>query len=123
MTGSDPAVPQPAACQLEPKFVLGMIAAEYKAAVASHPPMASAHEGYAVLLEELDELWAEIKQPEGRRNPWAMMREAVQVAAMAVRFIEDVCLKQLGAGTERNEIAPEQIRKEAAAHGLPGIDA
>ena len=27
-----------------------------------HTPMASAHEGYAVILEELDETWDEIKR-------------------------------------------------------------
>jgi hypothetical protein len=66
-------------------------------------PMASAHEGYAVILEELDELWEEI-----RTNPkkayaeqddpaqWhrnRMRTEAVQLAAMALRFIEDVCME------------------------------
>jgi hypothetical protein len=51
--------------------------------------MASAHEGWAVLREEEEELWDEIK----KRHPdeKAMRREAVQVAAMALRFLHDVC--------------------------------
>lgn len=54
-----------------------------------HSPMHSAHEGYAVILEELDELWEEIKRQKPNRE--AIRKEAVQVAAMVVRFIEDVC--------------------------------
>ena len=48
----------------------------------------SAHEGYAVLLEEVEELWEEIK---GAQDPGNMYLEAVQIAAMAIRFIMD-CL-------------------------------
>lgn len=55
--------------------------------------MASPHEGYAVILEELDELWAQIKDDkraaEQRRQD--MQREATQVAAMALRFLMDCC--------------------------------
>lgn len=47
------------------------------------------HEGYAVILEELDELWDEIKKnPSDRSN---MYDEAKQVAAMAIRFMFDLC--------------------------------
>lgn len=52
-------------------------------------PFHSAHEGYAVILEELDELWEEIRRKVPSRE--LMRKEAVQVAAMALRFIEDVC--------------------------------
>ena len=48
----------------------------------------SYHEGYAVIEEETDELWDEIK---GEQDKWKMKKEAVQVAAMAVRFIIDCC--------------------------------
>lgn len=61
---------------------------EVTRAMVIHGPMKSAHEGYAVMLEELDELWAHVKantatSPEARK-------EAVQIAAMAIRFIADV---------------------------------
>ena len=56
---------------------------------AKHGPMVSAHEGYAVLIEEVDELWEEVKRQE--RDPAAMRKEALHVAAMALRFIVDVC--------------------------------
>ena len=51
----------------------------------------SPHEGYAVILEEMDELWDEIKRPKARRNYSAMAFEATQVAAMAIRFLVDIC--------------------------------
>lgn len=53
-------------------------------------PENSAHEGYAVLAEEVDELWDEVKGHAPDRLA-RMRAEAVQVAAMAIRFIVDVC--------------------------------
>jgi hypothetical protein len=53
--------------------------------------MKSAHEGYAVILEELDELWDEVKRKQSKRRPDKMRKEAVQVAAMALRFVMDLC--------------------------------
>ena len=61
---------------------------EYKRATEKFGIFASTHEGYAVILEELDELWDEIKV----NNPKEMLRkEAIQVAAMGFRFIVDCC--------------------------------
>lgn len=54
----------------------------------------SAHEGYAVILEELDELKAEVWKRKVERDRDAMLKEAAQVSAMAMRFIVDVCLKE-----------------------------
>lgn len=53
----------------------------------------SAHEGYAVMLEEMDELWVEVKDNkriESYRRA-AMRKEAIQVAAMAIAFIMECC--------------------------------
>lgn len=61
---------------------------EYGGAVEKFPAFASGHEGYAVIKEELDELWQAIKRNEPREN-WR--REAVQVGAMALRFVADLC--------------------------------
>ena len=49
---------------------------------------ASPHEGYAVLLEELDELWDEIKKK--RPDKERMREEAIQVGAMAIKFIASI---------------------------------
>jgi len=64
-------------------------AEELNRAIRLHPPMRGPHEGYALILEELEELWEEIKRKTIDRD--RMRREAVQVAAMAMRFVADVC--------------------------------
>ena len=59
-------------------------------ATAKFGPFNSPHEGYAVILEELDELWDEIKSKDGFASG-RLQKEAVQVAAMALRFLYDCC--------------------------------
>lgn len=60
-------------------------------AARKFPEFNSAHEGFAVLKEEVDELWEEVRAKQGTRDPGKLRKEAVQVAAMALRFILDVC--------------------------------
>ena len=55
-----------------------------------HAPINSAHEGYSVILEELEEFWEEVRKRRGERNEERMLDELVQVAAMAQRTAEDV---------------------------------
>lgn len=72
-----------------------------------HKPFNSYHEGYAIIKEELDELWDEIKNGEKRiraryhanaypdkmielNHKREMRKEAIQVAAMCVRFIQEL---------------------------------
>jgi len=73
---------------------LEQVRQSYANARAKHAPMHSAHEGYAVLAEEVDELWDEVKrwQP-GFANRADMRKEALHVAAMALAFILEVCDK------------------------------
>ncbi len=54
------------------------------------PKFHSAHEGYAVIEEEIDELRREVFKKPQCRSQVRLRREAIQVAAMAVRFITDV---------------------------------
>jgi hypothetical protein len=70
---------------------LADVVTEIEMATSKFPPMNSAHEGFAVLKEEVDELWDHVKQKQGARNIADMRKEAIQVAAMAVRFAADVC--------------------------------
>lgn len=69
---------------------------ELLAATKKFPPFNSAHEGYGIILEELDELWDEVKAKQGARDVEAMRKEAMQVAAMAIRFMVDICDGQAG---------------------------
>lgn len=59
-------------------------------AKAKHGPQKfnSPHEGYAVLLEEVYELWDEVRK--SKHDKELMRKEAIQVAAMAVRFIDEL---------------------------------
>ncbi len=68
------------------------VMAEVVRARAKHGDMHSLHEGYAVLLEETDELWDAIKkQTPDRAN---IREELVQVAAMAWRMAVDCGLEE-----------------------------
>ena len=62
------------------------VADELEAAEISFPPFNSYHEGYAIIKEESDELWDEIKSK--NRLSINLYIEATQVAAMAVRFMK-----------------------------------
>jgi hypothetical protein len=57
-----------------------------------YPPFNSLHEGYAILLEEVEELWAEVKKKPSKRDRRRLCEVAVQVAAMVQRLAEDLGL-------------------------------
>ncbi len=56
---------------------------ELDRARSKHPkPFNSAHEGYAIILEELEEAWEEIKKQE--RSNAKVRKELIQVGAMVI---------------------------------------
>ena len=65
---------------------------ELDRACAKYPPMKSAHEAYAVILEEIEEFWDETRKRDDKRDLVAMREELIQIAAMAMRAIEDLQL-------------------------------
>lgn len=69
-----------------------LVKQELSTARQVHYPIRSLHEGFAVLLEEVDELWQEIKKKYSRFNREHVLEEAVQVGAMAQRLAEDCSL-------------------------------
>jgi len=73
------------------ELVLRDIADELRKARAKWPAINSVHEGYAVILEEIEEFWTEVKRKQTEHDSDAMYAELVQVAAMAVRTASD-CL-------------------------------
>jgi NTP pyrophosphatase (non-canonical NTP hydrolase) len=60
---------------------------EFDRATAKNGEFNSRHEGWAVLREEVDELWDAIKDNNDRE---ALIEEATQVGAMALRFLVDI---------------------------------
>jgi len=69
---------------MTPEEVAAEVLAELTRARAKFPAFHSGHEGFAVIKEELDELWEDVKADRSARA------EAIQVAAMAIRFVLDL---------------------------------
>lgn len=82
----------------------------YDAAIIKHKnPMQSMHEGYAVLKEEVDELWDAIKADDYE----AAQEEVTQVGAMALRFLVDLC----GLKIKRDMIARAEHKERTGEGG------
>lgn len=71
-------------------LALGAVGAELLSAQSRFPEFRSPHEGWAIIKEEVDELWELVKANEGHGA--AAMNEAKQIAAMAVRYALDLSL-------------------------------
>lgn len=71
-------------------IVLSDVREEVLRATSKFGPFRSAHEGWAVLREEVDELWEEVKHNDGY-GP-AAKKEALQCAAMGIRYVIDCCI-------------------------------
>ena len=66
------------------------VEAELLGARSLHGNQKSVHESYAVILEEVDEFWTEVKKKTADRHKTRMVDELVQIAAMCQRAAEDV---------------------------------
>lgn len=64
------------------------IAGEASRASEKFAPFNSPHQGWAVIREELDELWEHVRANTGADS--AARVEAVQIAAMALRYAADL---------------------------------
>lgn len=67
--------------------ILDEVLEELEKATTKFGPFASPHEGYAILLEEMNELWSAVKANDYSANT---RNEAIQIAAMAIRFVYDI---------------------------------
>lgn len=81
--------------------LLALIDGELERATTRHNPMHSPHEGWAVIREELDELWEHVRADTGRAEE--AMIEALQIATMALRYIYDLGETPLPTETEALE--------------------
>src|SRR5262245_6176441 len=57
-----------------------------------HAPLHSLHEAWAVIVEEVDELWDEVRRQGPRRSNDIVYRELLQIAAMCWRTALDLRL-------------------------------
>ncbi len=55
-------------------------------------PINSHHEGYAVLLEEVEEYWEEVMKKSAKRDRANMLLELTQIAVVCQRIAEDLGL-------------------------------
>lgn len=70
---------------------LDEVLAEVRRAKRNHPnQFVNQHEAMGVLFEEVDELWDEVKKKNSDYDLDAQRLEAVQVAAMAIRFAAEL---------------------------------
>ena len=73
---------------MDSEKAIDLIIKEFNEATKKFGKFNSTHEGYAVILEELDELWVLIKANQTKE---IRAKEAKLVAAMAFRFLVDCC--------------------------------
>lgn len=73
------------------ELVLANIGTEVKRAKTMFPDnFVNQHEAYAVILEEVDELWDEIKKNQKVYDLDAQRKEATQAAAMLARLLVEL---------------------------------
>jgi hypothetical protein len=71
--------------------IIELIKFELKKASLKYLPFHSTHEGFAILKEEVDELWDAIRLKASNKNRIPnTFEESLHVAAMIVRFIYDL---------------------------------
>jgi len=67
------------------KEIINDVIEEVARAEKKHPPYRSSHEGYAIIKEEVDELWDEVKRKD--QNYLREYTEAKHIACTAIRFM------------------------------------
>ena len=76
--------------------ILSKIEDECYKGIEQHGEFNSLHEGWAVLYEEVDELWEEVRKKKAFRSAENIKTECIQIAAMALKIVvslEDIKYK------------------------------
>lgn len=71
-------------------YACGEVERELRRAITLFGPFRCGHEGWAVIREEVDELWDEIKNNKREDHVARQRKEAIQIAAMALRYVVDL---------------------------------
>ena len=72
-----------------------LVKKELSSARSKHGKQHSLHEGYGILLEEVDELWDEIKKKSSQRDLDNLLNELVQIGSCAQKMAEDTVIPLL----------------------------
>lgn len=67
------------------KKIIEDVIEEVRYAESKHPSFRSGHEGYGIILEEVDELWDEVKRKD--TNYARQYTEAKHIACTAIRYM------------------------------------
>jgi len=70
--------------------IVAAILAELERAKRHGEAFASLHEAYAVMLEELDEVWDITRMKRSRRSEPELRKELIQIAAMAIKALKSM---------------------------------
>ena len=81
-----------------------LVEEELKSARSQHGNIENLHCGYAIILEELDEVWDEVKKKTKNRDMENLLKELVQVSAMAQKMAEDVVIPFLKSDSILSEL-------------------
>jgi hypothetical protein len=76
---------------MKPDESFKLIENEYLRASDLYPDLHSNHEAYAVIKEEVDELWDEIKKSKEVIGNNKIKKELIQIGAMVVRYLDNLC--------------------------------
>ena len=74
----------------EAKKAANEIYREYLNASEKFGPFHGPHEGWAIIKKEMDELW-EVIRDYPKADKTNLRKEAMQIGAMALRFMIDIC--------------------------------
>lgn len=73
-----------------PSRIIEEISEELDRSMVHGSEFRSLHEAYAVIFEEVDELWEIAKQKRRDRDPAALRVELIQIATMAIKTIRSM---------------------------------
>ncbi len=72
------------------KNFLELLQKETEKSKAKNKPISSIHEGYGLLLEEVDELFDEVKKKKEKRDRDNVILELTQIASLCQRIYDDL---------------------------------